>query len=158
MNLSDSFDQLADRPVLPVSNHSLSLSTGWSCDDLGGDGLCLMDAFEMHTASTSCESTPARVSSESQVEPIRFEDLPTVHPNKVFALAVQYINRKAPQLSQSQRSQKHKAPQWLLLLRSLNKDLMTDVEFNLTWRGRADAYYMMTAWMSRLCGRSIREV
>ena len=86
-----------------------------------------MAAFEMHTAGASCESTPVRVSSESQVEPIRFEDLPTVHPSKVFAFAVQYINRKAPQLPQSQRSQKHKAPQWLLLLRPLSKDPMADL-------------------------------
>ena len=40
VNLSDVFDQLADRPVLPASSHSLSSSTGWSFDDLGGGGLC----------------------------------------------------------------------------------------------------------------------
>ena len=158
VSLTDIFDRLADKPVLPVVHRFLPGGPGWTCGDLGGDGLCLGDAFNMSTEEGTPGSTPGKASDLSNQDPISAAELATVHPNKVFALAIQYINSKAPQLSQTQRSQKHKAPQWLLLLRTVIKNPLIEFTFNVSWRQRTDAYYMLTAWLSRLSGRSIREV
>ena len=158
VNLTDIFDLLADTPVLPVANQCFTGRPGWTCDALGGDGLCLGEAFNMSTAEGSPGSTPGKSADLCATDPISAAELATVHPNKVFALAIQYIHRKAPHLCQSQRSQKRKAPQWLLLLRSVIKNPLVEFTFNVSWRQRTDAYYMLTAWLSRLSGRSIREV
>ena len=53
VNLTDIFDLLADTPVLPVANQCFTGRPGWTYDALGGDGLCLGEAFNMSTAEGS---------------------------------------------------------------------------------------------------------
>lgn len=158
VNLSSIFDSLRDTPVLPLVSGSASFSTGWSHDDLGGDGLCLMDAFSADVQQAQQTSSPTSSSCDPSVNTINWQDIPELHPNKIFALAIQYIGQRVAASLRSLRAKKSKGPHWRLKLRALVKDPMSDLRYHLSARQRSDAYYMMTAWVSRLSGRSIREV
>ena len=78
--LEDLFDELANERTTPRRNPRRG--AGWSCRDLGGDGLCLESFFEDEgtktTAPPSADKVPATLGT------IQWDDLQTMHPNKIF--------------------------------------------------------------------------
>lgn len=155
--LADIFDALSSEKKSPFRNRKRP-SVGWTCDDLGGDGLCLGDAFAVEEPESTTKSPPTVTKSEGGLGSIEWNELQTMHPNKIFAISVQYIVQRAPAVMRTRRALKRKGRDWRYELHILSKDPMRDLEYNLCARTRSRAYYMMTAWISRLSGRSIRLV
>ena len=152
--LEDLFEELANQTTTPRRNPRRG--AGWSCGDLGGDGLCLESFFEDEgtktTAPPSADKVPVTLGT------IQWDDLQAMHPNKIFAISIEYIVRRAPQVAQARRVKGGKVKPWRYELAMLAKDPMRELNFEMNARLRSDAYYTMVAWISRLSGRSIRVV
>ena len=154
--LSEIFESLAGEKTSPV--RPARRSTGWSFDELGGDGLCLGDVFASESGSTGASRPLSADTLEKNLGTLQWDDLQTMHPNKIFAIAVEYIVRRAPQIATLRRCKTGKGQPWRYELAKLARDPMRGLQYSLSARARGDAYYTMTAWVSRLAGRSIRVV
>jgi len=156
MTLEDLWEAVAKEPYSP--ERKTRRSVGWSCDDLGGDGLSMSTFFES-------DSTPGPTSVVTERSPlslgtVQWDDLQKMHPTKIFAIVIEYIIGRAPQLATVRRmaaNKKDKVP-WRYLLARAAKDPMREFDIKMNARLRGDAYYTMVAWISRLSGQSIRVV
>ena len=155
MFLGDLFEELANDPHSPLRQPRRSV--GWSCDDLGGEGMTVESFFETETTPTTV--TVETENSSPSLCTIQWDDLQTMHPNKIFAISVEYIVRRAPQLATPRRisGQKTKPP-WRYQLALVAKDPFREFDIKMNARRRGDAYYTLVAWISRLSGRSVRVV
>ena len=154
MALADLFDELANQTTTPCRNPRRG--AGWSCADLGGDGLCMESFFEDDVTKTTV--APSADKLPPTLGTIQWDDLQNMHPNKIFAISIEYIVHRAPQVAQVRRVKGGKVKPWRRELAMLAKDPMRELDFAMNARLRGDAYYTMVAWISRLSGRSIRVV
>jgi hypothetical protein len=156
--LSDFFEDITFDKTSPV-RHARRHS-GWSCEDLGGEGLSMDHVFECDVDSSDKLTSPPPVDkTQMSLASIQWDDLQSMHPNKIFAIAVQYITSRAPQLTHVRRNKPNvKVQPWWYYLGKLSKNPMLNLVFPMCARRRSDAFYTMVAWISRLCGRSVRIV
>ena len=154
MAVAELFDELANQTTTPCPNPRRG--AGWSGADLGGGGLCMESFFE--DDSTKTTAAPSADKLPPTLGTIQWDDLQNMHPNKIFAISIEYIVRRAPQVAQVRRVKGGKVKPWRYELAMLAKDPMRELDFAMNARLRGDAYYTMVAWISRLSGRSIRVV
>ena len=153
MALGDMFDELANKKTSPQRNPRRGV--GWTSSDLGGEGLVVESFFAQEASGSSV--SPAKEKSPSVLGTIQWDDLQKMHPNKIFAISIEYIVQRAPQVAKG-RLTKGKVKPWRYELAMLSQNPMRELDIQMSARLRGDAYYSMVAWVSRLSGRSIRVV
>lgn len=155
VDLSDVFGCLESEYASPEARPR-RVGDGWTFGDLGGEGVSVEDIF----GCVEIEKTPPSSVEKAgeHLRTVEWDDLQTMNPSKIFALAIEYIVRRSPKVTHLRRNKPGKVCGWRYELAKLAKDPMRDLKRKLTATCRGDAYYTMTAWVSRLSGRSVRVV
>jgi len=154
MVLGELFEDMDDEPHSTFRKPRGRL--GWSWDDLGGEGMTVEDLFSDNDMTSTTVTVETENSSPS-LGTIQWDDLQTEHPNKIFAISIEYIVRRAPHFATTRRISK-KISIWRHLLAQAAKNPFRELNIEVNARLRSDAYYTMVAWISRLSGRSVRLV
>ena len=154
--LGDVFEQLAEGTSLLGSCSRQGF--GWSAADVGGHGLCLADYFTGVTAGSKDIQPPSSSRPTVKLGDIEWAGVQKLHPNKIFCLVIEYIIGRWPHFARRHTVRKKVEP-WRYEMAQFAKDPLRPHQLpRITWRDRGDAYYCMTAWISRLSGRGIRPV
>jgi hypothetical protein len=161
VNLTAVFESL-DFAGDPLGDQLPSASScGWSLHDLGGDGLDLLEAFSTEPAGAPSCPAASDAKTTTSLGFVKWEELCDMHPNKVFGLILEFIMAKLPKSMRTckrVRLTKKTSRSRRTEFASLAKDPMHDLKYQLNTRDRSAALYTMCAWISRLSGRSVREV
>ena len=156
VSLGDMFERLSGEKASPPRSGRPSF--GWTHEDLGGDGICIGDCFANVSEGLQKLSAPCTNKVEADLGTIQWDGLQTMNPNKIFCIVIEYIVNRWPKVAVGRRHKDGKQQPWRYELAKLAKDPMRDLKIPLQWRTRSDGYYAMTAWISRLSGRSVRVV
>ena len=103
MVLGELFEDMDDEPHSTFRKPRGRL--GWSWDDLGGEGMTVEDLFSDNDV-TSTTVTEGTENSSPSLGTIQWDALQTVDPNKIFAISIEYIVRRAPQFATTRRISK----------------------------------------------------
>ena len=156
IDLSSIFESLAADPASPVLPSTQAHE--WAAEDLGDHGLNLADIFMSDQDKAAQNFKPSTSPDKVDLGTIQWDALQTMHPNRIFCVVIEFIHKRWPSVAVRRCSRKGKKPCLLYELAHLTKDPMRKLKLPMDWRMRSDAYYNMTAWISRLSGRGIRQV
>ena len=156
VSLGDMFEQLAGQMTRPDSFPRQGY--GWTAEDEGGHGFCIADQFCYESAGTSTIEPASTSRAKVELGGVEWKTLQSMHPNKIFCIVIEYVIGRWPHFAVRRSVKLSKKQAWRYELARLAKHPLRDLDLPLNARLRSDAFYAMTAWISRLSGRGIRPV
>jgi hypothetical protein len=156
VSLGEMFEQLAGEKMRPDSFPRQGF--GWTEEDVGGHGLCIADQFSSESAGSLRIEPPSSSRAKVKLGGVEWKSLQSMHPNKIFCIVIEYVIGRWPHFAVRRSARHSKKQAWRYELARLAKHPLMHLEMPLNARHRSDAYYAMTAWISRVSGRGIRPV